>query len=119
MSDCTQMTLIEITPSAGSATGGGLSSAGCGRSSEIASHGGLAELSEPESSLLHALVPPNCDPDTSGLIDLIRLGQDPLGDAFMRLRPPDQRRPLGATYTPPRSCPRWSPGWLGALDLLV
>ena len=36
----------------------------------------------------------------SGLIDLIRLGQDPLGDALMHLRPPDQRRPLGATYTP-------------------
>ena len=103
MSDCTQMTLIEITPSAGSATGGGLSSEqDLARNAwEIARHGGLAELSEPESSLLHALVPPNCDPDTSGLIDLIRLGQDPLGDAFMRLRPPDQRRPLGATYTPP------------------
>src|SRR5215213_43463 len=31
----------------------------------------------------------------------IRDGHDPLGDAFSRLLPPEQRRPLGAVYTPP------------------
>ncbi|HXE06099.1 MAG TPA: DUF6035 family protein, partial [Bryobacteraceae bacterium] len=30
----------------------------------------------------------------------IRMGNDPLGDAFVQLRSPEQRRPLGATYTP-------------------
>jgi len=31
----------------------------------------------------------------------IQRGDDPLGDIFSRLYSPDQRRPLGATYTPP------------------
>lgn len=34
------------------------------------------------------------------LVGLIRAGDDPLGDAFIRLRPREQRRLLGATYTP-------------------
>jgi len=33
--------------------------------------------------------------------DVIQQGKDPLGDIFSRLYSPDQRRPLGATYTPP------------------
>ncbi len=76
----------------------------------IVRDGDLAELSEPESILVHKLELEDRDAGDSRLIDLIRTGRDPLGDAFMRLRPPDQRRPLGATYTPPRSCPQWSPG---------
>ncbi len=32
--------------------------------------------------------------------DLIAAGEDPLGEAFCRLRSPVQRRPAGATYTP-------------------
>ena len=40
-------------------------------------------------------------PSPSVVTELIRAGEDPLGDAFTRLRSPDQRRPLGATYTPP------------------
>ncbi len=103
MSDCTQMTLIGSISTAAATTGGGPFSEQdlARRAWAIARHGGLAQLSETESSLVHAFEPPDRDPDTSVLIDLIRLGQDPLGDAFMRLRPPDQRRPLGATYTPP------------------
>ena len=34
------------------------------------------------------------------LREAIRGGDDPLGDAFTRLRSPEERRPLGATYTP-------------------
>ncbi len=34
------------------------------------------------------------------LKDLIRAGQDPLGEAFCRIRSPEMRRPLGQTYTP-------------------
>jgi hypothetical protein len=34
------------------------------------------------------------------LKDLIREGQDPLGEAFCRIRSTEERRPLGQTYTP-------------------
>jgi adenine-specific DNA-methyltransferase len=34
------------------------------------------------------------------LRERIEAGEDPLGDAFCRLRSPEQRRPLGQTYTP-------------------
>ena len=43
--------------------------------------------------------------------DAIASGEDPLGDAFCRLRSPAVRRPLGATYTPEalvRSMIEWS-----------
>ena len=36
----------------------------------------------------------------AGLRRAIARGEDPLGDALCRLRPPRKRRPLGATYTP-------------------
>ena len=35
------------------------------------------------------------------LRERIRVGEDPLGEAFSAMRSPDLRRPLGATYTPP------------------
>jgi hypothetical protein len=37
----------------------------------------------------------------SSLRDQIRAGEDPLGTLFGQLRSPEQRRDLGATYTPP------------------
>ena len=103
MSDCIQMTLIDSKTSPQAAADGRLhTEEDLARAAwTIAQHGALAELSELETSLVQALDPPDCNPDTGALIDVIRLGLDPLGDAFMRLRPPDQRRPLGATYTPP------------------
>ena len=39
--------------------------------------------------------------DVSRARDQIRQGQDPLGEAFCALRSPAERRPRGATYTPP------------------
>jgi hypothetical protein len=42
-------------------------------------------------------------PSRSGLASLraqIRAGGDPLGESFCVFRPPEQRRPLGQTYTP-------------------
>lgn len=36
-----------------------------------------------------------------GTLAAIRVGQDPLGDAFLRLRSAERRRTLGAVYTPP------------------
>lgn len=51
----------------------------------------------------------------------IRSGGDPLGEAFCRLRDPDVRRPLGATYTPPpivSSMVAWAAGQ-GAPDRVI
>lgn len=47
----------------------------------------------------------------SELSDQIRTGSDPLGETFLRLRTPEERRQLGATYTPDRiiaSMIRWA-----------
>jgi hypothetical protein len=103
MSNCIQMTLIDSKTYPQAAADGGLHSEQdlVQAAWAITQRGVLTELSELEASLVQALKPPDDNPDTDALIDLIRLGRDPLGDAFMRLRPPDQRRPLGATYTPP------------------
>lgn len=102
MSDCNQMTLISCeTDSLATVVNGLCSEQDLSRVAwSIVRHGELAELSKPEYELVRALEVPDHAADDSGLIDLIRSGQDPLGDALMHLRPPDQRRPLGATYTP-------------------
>ncbi len=44
--------------------------------------------------------PPERSP-VEALRDQIRAGGDPLGDAFCRIRTPQERRDQGATYTPP------------------
>lgn len=102
MSDCNQMTLISCeTDSLAAVINGLCIEQDLARAAwSIVRHGELAVLSEPESGLVHALEVPDQAVDDSKIIDLIRSGQDPLGDALMHLRPPDQRRPLGATYTP-------------------
>ncbi len=103
MSDCIQMTLIDYDTSPRAAvTGGPCSEQDLAKDAwSIIRHGDLAGLSEPESRLVSDFAAPDSTGADGRLIDLIRSGQDPLGDAFISLRPPDQRRPLGATYTPP------------------
>jgi len=44
---------------------------------------------------------PGCTPDLGVVRDLIQAGQDPLGEAFCRLRGRAERRVLGQTFTPP------------------
>src|ERR1700732_2611282 len=44
---------------------------------------------------------PGCPPDLGEVRDLIQAGQDPLGEAFCRLRGRAERRALGQTFTPP------------------
>jgi hypothetical protein len=44
---------------------------------------------------------PGCTPDLARVRDLIQAGQDPLGEAFCRLRGRAERRALGQTFTPP------------------
>ena len=103
MSNCIQMTLIDHDTSPRAAAAGGLHSERdlAQAAWSIARNGDLAGLSESESRLLNDFAVSGGTGADARLIDLIRSGQDPLGDALIRLRPPDQRRPLGATYTPP------------------
>lgn len=101
----TQMTLTGVQA-------GPEAAVGCGLSSErhlaaaawaIAKNGALAGLSELESSLLRQVEPVDVGFGTFRLgeiVELVREGADPLGEAFARIRPAQQRRLLGATYTP-------------------
>lgn len=66
----------------------------------IARHGALAELSESEYRLLNGSGPLDAGLCTDRLAQCVREGADPLGEAFTQIRPPQQRRLLGATYTP-------------------
>ena len=98
----TQMTLtgVEAVPEA--AVSGGLS---CEHGLAVAAwaiakNGALAGITGRESSLLNETGPVDAGSGIYGLIDLIREGSDPLGEAFTRIRPARQRRSLGATYTP-------------------
>jgi len=60
---------------------------------------GESELSPQEYSLVQDLPSAPHDLVTS-YQNRIRSGEDPLGDSFCELLSPEQRRPLGATYTP-------------------
>lgn len=102
MSDCKQMTLVSCETNHPPAVVSGLNSEqGLARAAwSIIRRGELAELSKSESEFVHALEASEHAGGDSGLIDLIRTGRDPLGDALMHLRPPKERRSLGATYTP-------------------
>lgn len=55
--------------------------------------------SESEEAIARTLPSPS-PPVVSAAHEAIRRGEDPLGDAFCRILSPDQRRPMGATYTP-------------------
>ena len=97
-----QMTLtgVEAVPEA--AAIGGLS---CERGLAVAAwaiakNGALAGISRSEASLLNEAGPVDAGSGIDGLIDLIREGRDPLGEAFTRIRSARERRSLGATYTP-------------------
>lgn len=96
------MTLIADMPTAEDAGGQGLSSERdlAAAAWAVARRGALAELSESETALVGALEPLRSGVDPGGLVASIRAGGDPLGEALMRLRSPDRRRSLGATYTP-------------------
>jgi adenine-specific DNA-methyltransferase len=58
----------------------------------------VAGWSDEEASLTSSL--PTGMPHLNGLRARVEARADPLGDAFGRLRSPEQRRPLGQTYTP-------------------
>jgi adenine-specific DNA-methyltransferase len=59
----------------------------------------VAGWSQPEAKLadFRVQISPNL---ADSIRRLIKMGRDPLGSAFCRLREPDKRRSAGATYTP-------------------
>ena len=65
----------------------------------IANRGAIADVTELEANLVEEADIVS-DAAIAALISLIRLGHDPLGTAFARLRSSAQRRSLGAVYTP-------------------
>jgi hypothetical protein len=85
----------------------------------LALAGGGGPLSAPERRLVRALagagagVPAVAPCRLDALRQAIRAGADPLGDAFMALRPAAQRRATGAVYTPP-AIVRAMTAWLAA-----
>jgi hypothetical protein len=92
VSDCKQMTLVSCETNRPPAVVSGLNSEQrLARAAwSIIRHGELAELSKSESEFVHALEASEHAGGDSGLIDLIRSGRDPLGDALMHLRPPKE-----------------------------
>lgn len=61
----------------------------------------LGSLSAAESRLLRTATAPAPPDLATSFRDAVAAGHDPLGDAFLALRAPEERRRLGATYTPP------------------
>ena len=66
----------------------------------IIRHGSIADLSSAESEVVDAASEAN-DCIVGHFVHAIQQGDDPLGDAFVRLRSARQRRSSGAVYTPP------------------
>ena len=114
MSNFKQMLLIEHGDASGAATRLESEQELAAVAWSIVSGGALADLTTAESEVVNAAdVTPL--PDTGELVSEIQQGGDPLGDAFVRLRSPKQRRPLGAVYTPPGIVEAMV-GWIAAKE---
>ena len=99
MSDFKQMLLIDRDDTAGVAARLESERELAAVASAIVAGGALADLSAKESEVANAAAEVAVS-DIGEFVSAIREGGDPLGDAFVRLRSPKQRRPLGAVYTP-------------------
>ena len=93
-----QMLLIDQTDDVGVARLGSEQQL-AGAAWAIANRGAIAEVTDLEAQLIEEADSAS-DADVAALISLIRHGDDPLGEAFARLRSPRQRRSLGAVCTP-------------------
>ncbi len=99
MSDFKQMPLIERADTGGAGPRMESEQGLAAVAWTIVEGGALTDLTDAESEVVcagsdHGVL------DPGELVSAIRQGDDPLGDAFVRLRSPKQRRPLGAVYTP-------------------
>lgn len=72
----------------------------CAAAWMLARDGALSELSEAEASLVRAASGAPLPETPEFLLAAIRAGDDPLGNALLRLRSAERRRGLGATYAP-------------------
>lgn len=60
----------------------------------------VGDLANGESALIQEADSPPTECEVDWIRSLIRAGEDPLGDAYCSIRSPQERRPLGQTYTP-------------------
>lgn len=100
MSNCEQMALVDYEDVVGAVGRPQSEQELAGVAWAIAREGVLAGLTVPEARIADAAREVS-DHEVTDLTSLIRQGGDPLGEAFLRIRSPRQRRPLGAVYTPP------------------
>lgn len=99
MSDFKQMLLIDRDDAAGAANRLESERELAAVAWSIVDDGALSDLTIAESEVVNAAAEISVS-DTAELVSEIHQGDDPLGNALVRLRSPKQRRPLGAVYTP-------------------
>lgn len=99
MSDCEQMALVDFDEAVGAVTRLNSEQELADVAWALVKGGALASLTVAESRIADAAREVS-DNEVAELGSLIRQGGDPLGNAFVRIRSPRQRRPMGAVYTP-------------------
>lgn len=114
MSDFKQMLLIDRDDAAGAANRLESERELAAVAWALVCGGALAHLTTAESEVVNAAAETSVS-DMAELVLEIHQGGDPLGDAFVRLRSPKQRRPLGAVYTPPGIVEAMV-GWIAAKE---
>ena len=114
MSDFKQMPLIDRDDTAGAVPRVESEQELAAVAWTIVEGGALADLTDAESEVVCAAASHRVL-DTGELVSTIQRGGDPLGDAFVWLRPPKQRRPLGAVYTP-QGIVEAMVGWVAAKE---
>lgn len=114
MSDFKQMPLIDRDDTAGAVPRVESEQELAAVAWTIVKGGALADLTDEESEIASAAASHRVL-DPGELVSAIRQGDDPLGDAFVRLRSPKQRRPLGAVYTP-QGIVEAMVGWIAAKE---
>ncbi|WP_420619067.1 N-6 DNA methylase [Candidatus Poriferisocius sp.] len=114
MSDFKQMPLIDRDDTAGAVPRVESEQELAAVAWTIVEGGALADLTDAESEIVCAAASQRVL-DTGELVSTIQRGGDPLGDAFVWLRPPKQRRPLGAVYTP-QGIVEAMVGWVAAKE---
>lgn len=114
MSDCEQMALVDCDEAVGAVARLESEQELADMAWALARGGALASLTVAESRIADATREVS-DHKVADLGSLIRQGGDPLGDAFLRIRSPRQRRPMGAVYTPYPIVDAMV-GWIAASD---
>ena len=115
MSNCKQMALIDHDDATGAVARLKSEQELAGVAWAIVQGSALASLTTAESEIVSAAVEAS-DSDKAEFAASIMQGDDPLGETFVRLRSPRQRRSLGAVYTPPTIVDAMV-GWIAGSEL--